>query len=425
MTHRLAHLFRRDRPARQPWPTRAALPTGSGPAPPAPGGMARRGRYDGHRGMGAGEPVQGVRRWLGCWSCASDPAGRSASPDDRSGGGTSEMKPTIESAHSFGCTHRMTTVPLGEHEVTQLKPGSYGLPGPAVVMNRWVLAVPVPRPRRRGFTRVTRPSQWPSVRAARRIIVDYPDPGDVLVVGAQQPDTVDGDALAQRANGDVGVDQWVHRSSRRLRPPPRHPGTPVLGHQHHRVHRAGPRPGRQPGHHRGVEPVDLPPAGGEPFVQRYVAGAQDVVAPPQPAGDRQNRGHNQPTGAGEDVGDPVLPGDSRSCSAVQPRLRSGSGSRAARRSRAICRPRSTSTALGRYRARTATAAPHPAATPSSGPAPPVANSATATAASAPATRSRQSQTAGDRPARRSARSRALACTSDTAGPRSAPSRLLR
>jgi hypothetical protein len=76
----------------------------------------------------------------------------------------------------------------------QLKPGSYGLPGPAVVMNRWVLAVPVPRPRRRGLTRVTRPSQWPSVRAARRIIVDYPDPWDVLVVGAQQPDTVDGDA---------------------------------------------------------------------------------------------------------------------------------------------------------------------------------------------------------------------------------------
>jgi len=84
----------------------------------------------------------------------------------------------------------MTTWPWA-----QLEAGSYGLPGPAVVMSPWVLTTRVARPRRRGFTRVTNPARWSRVRQARDIVADYPDPWDLLVISASKPDTVDGDGL--------------------------------------------------------------------------------------------------------------------------------------------------------------------------------------------------------------------------------------
>ena len=93
----------------------------------------------------------------------------------------------------------------------QLPTGSYGLPGPAVVTSPWVLEVRAPRPRRRGFTHVTNPQQWERVRTARKMIADYTDPWDVIVVSARQPGRVDADALRSLTPGaaDTGDVHWV------------------------------------------------------------------------------------------------------------------------------------------------------------------------------------------------------------------------
>ncbi len=46
-----------------------------------------------------------------------------------------------------------------------------------------------------GLLRVASPAVWSWVRETRNIVVDYPDPWELLVVGAPKPDTVDGDGL--------------------------------------------------------------------------------------------------------------------------------------------------------------------------------------------------------------------------------------
>lgn len=93
----------------------------------------------------------------------------------------------------------------------QLPAGSYGLPGPAVVTSPWVLEVRAPRPRRRGFTRVTDPQQWGRVRTARKMVADYSDPWDVLVISADRPAAVDADGLRNLTPGaaEAGGAHWV------------------------------------------------------------------------------------------------------------------------------------------------------------------------------------------------------------------------
>ena len=89
----------------------------------------------------------------------------------------------------------------------QLEAGSYGLPGPAVVMSPWVLTTRVARPRRRGFTRVTNPARWSRVRQARDIVADYPNPWDLLVISApgRTPSTATGCAgWTRRPTAQVG-----------------------------------------------------------------------------------------------------------------------------------------------------------------------------------------------------------------------------
>lgn len=92
----------------------------------------------------------------------------------------------------------------------QLDAGTYGLPGPAVVTSPWVLEVRAPRPRRRGFTRVTRPEHWSRVRAAEQMVADYSDPWDVLVVSAERPEEVDADGLRNLlpAAAEAGDVHW-------------------------------------------------------------------------------------------------------------------------------------------------------------------------------------------------------------------------
>lgn len=100
---------------------------------------------------------------------------------------------------------------MSSYAWAQLPAGEYGLPGPAVVMSPWVLEVRVPRPRRRGFTRVTHPGQWPRVGAARKMIADYRDPGEVLVVSAERPGEIDADGLRNLVPGSAaaGDAHWV------------------------------------------------------------------------------------------------------------------------------------------------------------------------------------------------------------------------
>ncbi len=122
----------------------------------------------------------------------------------------------------------MTTWPWA-----QLEAGSYGLPGPAVVMSPWVLTTRVARPRRRGFTRVTSPARWSRVRQARDIVADYPDPWDLLVISAPRPDTVDGDGLRRldpAAYNSGGGVQWLTGTVF---------GGPTAQDFHDRVHAAG------------------------------------------------------------------------------------------------------------------------------------------------------------------------------------------
>ena len=73
----------------------------------------------------------------------------------------------------------------------QLAEGSYGLPGPAVVASPWVLEARASRPRRLGFTRVTRPEQWGRVRTARNMAADCSLPSKVLVISAEHPAEVE------------------------------------------------------------------------------------------------------------------------------------------------------------------------------------------------------------------------------------------
>jgi len=122
----------------------------------------------------------------------------------------------------------MTTWPWA-----QLEAGSYGLPGPAVVMSPWVLTTRVARPRHRGFTRVTSPARWSRVRQARDIVADYPDPWDLLVISAPRPDTVDGDGLRRldpAAYNSGGGVQWLTGTVF---------GGPTAQAFHDRVHAAG------------------------------------------------------------------------------------------------------------------------------------------------------------------------------------------
>jgi len=114
----------------------------------------------------------------------------------------------------------------------QLEAGSYGLPGPAVVSS-WVLTARVSRLRRLGFTRVTSSAGWSRVREARSVVADYPDPWDLLVVGAPKPDTVDGDGLRQMDpaaySSGGGVQWWTGTVF----------GGPTVQAFHDRVHAAG------------------------------------------------------------------------------------------------------------------------------------------------------------------------------------------
>jgi len=93
----------------------------------------------------------------------------------------------------------------------QLAEGSYGLPGPAVVTSPWVLEARAPRPRRRGFTRVTRPEQWGRVRTARNMAADCSLPSEVLVISAEHPADVDAAGLRNSTPGAAaaGGTHWV------------------------------------------------------------------------------------------------------------------------------------------------------------------------------------------------------------------------
>lgn len=114
----------------------------------------------------------------------------------------------------------------------RLPTGTYDLPGPAVVTSPWVLETRERRPRRAGFTRVTRSRQWPEVRTARNVIADYADPCDVMVVGADHPADLDAHALRDANPGSMrasGV-HWVVGSMF---------DDPATETFHDQVHRAG------------------------------------------------------------------------------------------------------------------------------------------------------------------------------------------
>ncbi len=83
----------------------------------------------------------------------------------------------------------------------QLPAGAYDLPGPAILTNPWVLEAREPRPRRLGFTRITRPHQWTRPRTAPRLIADYRRCDDLSVIHADHPTDVNADALRDLTPG--------------------------------------------------------------------------------------------------------------------------------------------------------------------------------------------------------------------------------
>lgn len=93
----------------------------------------------------------------------------------------------------------------------QLPSGAYDLPGPAVVASEWVLEARERHPDLAGFTRVTAPERWPQVGTARGVIADYPNPDDVMVIGADRPAEVDADGLRHVVLGSwaAGGVRWV------------------------------------------------------------------------------------------------------------------------------------------------------------------------------------------------------------------------
>ena len=120
----------------------------------------------------------------------------------------------------------------------QLEPGQYALPAPAVVMSPWLLEAREPRPARRGFTRlrlrqVTGRRPWHGVGTAKGIVVDYPHPGEMLVVAARHPDRVDGDALRNLQPDTTGAGiKWLIPT---VFPGPSASSFHHLAHEHGRV----------------------------------------------------------------------------------------------------------------------------------------------------------------------------------------------
>jgi len=94
---------------------------------------------------------------------------------------------------------------------------------------------------------------------------------------------------------------------------PQHPGRhlagrghSVVGHQRQRVGQTLPRPVRQPGGHRSLQRLGLPPPGGEPLLQRDLPGVELLAVAAQRLNHRQHGGDYQPARAGQHMRHPVL-----------------------------------------------------------------------------------------------------------------------
>lgn len=121
----------------------------------------------------------------------------------------------------------MTTYPWA-----QLSAGTYGLPGPALVLSPWVLEVRAQPPELFGFRHLSTAEQWPDAGPAHLVAADFPDPWDVLLISAERPDEVDPDGLRAMEPGaaDAGEVHW-------------YVGSPFRGETaqafHDQAHRAG------------------------------------------------------------------------------------------------------------------------------------------------------------------------------------------
>ena len=93
-------------------------------------------------------------------------------------------------------------------EFARLGAGQYGLPGPALVVSRWVLDVRLARCPTPGFRRVVAERSWAKLGTRQSVYADFSDPGYVWVYRTDNPDH---ESLHRDYSG--GADDWDRMST--------------------------------------------------------------------------------------------------------------------------------------------------------------------------------------------------------------------